>query len=284
MNENYSIGRVYSRAWAQLKWNFWPVLGFVAIAYIAGSTISSLVTLPFSIGMAAFSLPTGGSNVPPDPAAIFSSPAFLGVITVSLLLSLLNFAALYAGGFHAYATLREGQKVDIGDLFPAALRKMLPLMGVSLIVTLGTLLGYALLIIPGIILALLWSVAMPALVAENLGVMESLKRSAALTKGCKRWIFLTYLVLMAAAVGVYVAVVVVVIAVVAGVAAGVGSGAPSAGLIIIGVIFAIIAIFALLAGVLVFLMYFMSLQASIYRETRLVHEGVAGHGLQDVFQ
>ena len=125
---------------------------------------------------------------------------------------------------------------------------------------------------------------MPALVAENLGVMESLKRSAALTKGCKRWIFLTYLVLMAAAVGVYVVVVVVVIAVVAGVAAGVGSGAPSAGLIIIGVIFAIIAIFALLAGVLVFLMYFMSLQASIYRETRLVHEGVAGHGLQGVFQ
>ena len=284
MNENYSIGRVFSRAWAQLKWNFWPVLGFVAIAYIAGSTLSSLVTLPFSIGMAAFSLPTGGSAVPPDPAAMFSSPAFIGVIALSALLSLLNFAALYAGGFHAYATLREGEKVDIGDLFPAALRKVLPVMGVSLIVTLGTLFGYALLIIPGIILALLWSVAMPALVAENLGVMDSLKRSAALTKGCKRWIFLTYLVLMAAAVGVYVAIVVLVIAVVAGVAAAVGGGAPSAGLIIVGVIFAIIAIFALLAGVLVFLMYFMSLQASIYRETRLVHEGVAGPGLQDVFQ
>ena len=284
MNENYSIGRVYSRAWAQLKWNFWPVLGFVAIAYIPGSTISSLITLPFSIGMVAFSFPAGSADMPLDPAAMFRNPAFVVAIVVSALLSLLNFAALYGGGFHAYATLREGEKVDIGDLFPAALRKMLPLMGVSLIVTLGTLLGYALLIIPGIILALLWSVAMPALVAENLGVMESLKRSAALTKGCKRWIFLTYLVLMAAAVGVYVVVVVAVIAVVAAAVGISGGGTPGAGLIIVGVIAAIIFIFVLLAVVLVILMYFMSLQASIYRETRLVHEGVAGHGLQDVFQ
>ena len=284
MNQGYSIGRVYSRAWAQLKWNFWPVLGFVAIAYIAGSTISSLLTLPFSAGMAALSLPIEGAKVLPDPTAIFRSPAFLGVIAVSGLLSLLNFAALYGGGFHAYATLREGQKVDIGDLFPAALRKMLPLMGVLLIGTLGTLLGYALLIIPGIILALLWSVAMPALVAENLGVVDSLKRSAALTKGCKRWIFLTYLVLMAAIIGIYLLIVAVVVAIFAGVVASAGSGTPNAGLIIVGVILAIIAVFALLVGVLVFLMYFMSLKASIYRETRLVHEGVAGHGLQDVFQ
>ena len=50
----------------------------------------------------------------------------------------------------------------------------------------GIYAGLILLLVPGIILGVMWSVAAPAMVTERLGVMASLGRSRALTKG-SRW-------------------------------------------------------------------------------------------------
>ena len=109
MNENYSIGRVYSRAWAQLKWNFWPVLGFVAIAYIAGSTISSLITLPFSIGMVAFSFPAGSADMPLDPAAMFRNPAIVvSALLAAVLVILMYIMSLQASIYRETRLVHEG--------------------------------------------------------------------------------------------------------------------------------------------------------------------------------
>jgi hypothetical protein len=49
------------------------------------------------------------------------------------------------------------------------------------------------LIVPGIILTLMWSVAVPVMIEERRGVFESLGRSAELTRGSKGWIFLLLL-------------------------------------------------------------------------------------------
>jgi hypothetical protein len=46
--------------------------------------------------------------------------------------------------------------------------------------------GLILLIVPGVLLYIMWSVASPALVAERTGVFGALARSSALTKGA-RW-------------------------------------------------------------------------------------------------
>jgi uncharacterized membrane protein len=284
MHNEYSKRRVFSRARDQLKHGFWPALAFTAIAYIAGSVISSMVTLPFTIGSTIASLQPGAAAAPPDPFAMFSNPTFVAAWLVSVLLTLASTSLLYAGLFHAYAVAREDERLDVGDLLQVAFRKMLPVLGVSLLSSLGIALGFVLLIVPGIILSLMWGVAMPVCVAENLGVIDSLKRSAALTKGSKLQIFLTWLLLVAVVLGIYLLVVLVAVGIGVAIFASLKGGAPGGGLIAVGIILGIVLILALIAAMVVFYMYMVSLQASIYRETRLVREGTAGNGLREVFE
>jgi uncharacterized protein YqhQ len=77
------------------------------------------------------------------------------------------------------------------------MKHFVPLLCVGFIGTLGVLLGIYLFIIPGIILACIWAVDVPACVAERLGPIKSLSRSAGLTKGY-RWKILGILLLASA--------------------------------------------------------------------------------------
>jgi hypothetical protein len=57
---------------------------------------------------------------------------------------------------------------------------------VMILFTLGATLGFLLLIVPGVILMVMWYVAVPACVLEKTGPVRSLGRSRELTKGY-RW-------------------------------------------------------------------------------------------------
>ncbi|WP_271083559.1 hypothetical protein [Brevundimonas sp. NIBR11] len=80
----------------------------------------------------------------------------------------------------------NGKAMSIGTAFAAGIKLFLPLLGVGILVGFGTFLGALLLIVPGIILAVMWSVATAAVVVESRGVTESMQRSRELTKG-HRW-------------------------------------------------------------------------------------------------
>lgn len=80
----------------------------------------------------------------------------------------------------------NGKAMSIGAAFEAGIKLFLPLLGVGILVGLGTFLGALLLIVPGIILAVMWSVATAVVVVENRGVTDSMQRSRELTKG-HRW-------------------------------------------------------------------------------------------------
>lgn len=80
----------------------------------------------------------------------------------------------------------NGVPTSFGDAFEAGVRMFLPLLGLGIIAGLGIVLGYVLLIVPGVILTVLWSVAAPAVVVEKRGVFGSLQRSRDLTRG-HRW-------------------------------------------------------------------------------------------------
>jgi hypothetical protein len=54
---------------------------------------------------------------------------------------------------------------------------------ITLLSTIGTVIGLFLLVIPGLLLLVRWSLAGPALVVERIGTMQSMGRSAALTRG-----------------------------------------------------------------------------------------------------
>ena len=65
------------------------------------------------------------------------------------------------------------------------LRRLLPLLGLTIVYTIGQLLGFIALVITGIWLYAMWSVRVPACVIERTGPFRSLRRSYRLVKG--RW-------------------------------------------------------------------------------------------------
>ena len=85
----------------------------------------------------------------------------------------------------AWITARTLEDRDIApiDALREGLRFTLPLLVVQALFLLGMLAGMVLLIVPGVILALMWTLASPALVIERLGITEAFGRSRALTKG-----------------------------------------------------------------------------------------------------
>lgn len=71
----------------------------------------------------------------------------------------------------------------IGELVSSVGAVALPLFLVSLIAGLLTGLGFVLLIVPGVILAVIWSVIAPVAVIERPGVVQTLSRSQQLVRG-----------------------------------------------------------------------------------------------------
>lgn len=99
-------------------------------------------------------------------------------------------ATLYIQGVLARIVqdVQEDGKVDwsVGELLKSINPKLLPLLGLTIVVGVLVSIGLILFIIPGVILALIWFVAVPVLVIENKGVFESMSRSGELTKS-NRW-------------------------------------------------------------------------------------------------
>jgi hypothetical protein len=85
-----------------------------------------------------------------------------------------------AGATSAGACLRRG------------LKSLPKLFVITLIYKYVTLIGYAMLVVPGVLFSLIFAVAVPAAVAEKVGTFEAFNRSSGLTNGHKWRIFLTY--------------------------------------------------------------------------------------------
>lgn len=96
----------------------------------------------------------------------------------------------------AYAVFQiaRGQSVSMAECFNRATGHFLPILLASILVGLLVGVGMVLLVIPGVIISCILAVTLPACVVEKLGAVDSLKRSAELTKGNRLQIFLLYLV------------------------------------------------------------------------------------------
>jgi len=79
-----------------------------------------------------------------------------------------------------------GETLQIGTAIVGAFKRLLPLIACAFCATLAMVGGTILLIIPGLIVMTMLSVATQACIIERRGPIESLSRSAALTKG-NRW-------------------------------------------------------------------------------------------------
>ena len=80
--------------------------------------------------------------------------------------------------------VQDGRRDNsIGDLVRSVEPVFWPLVAVSILFGLGVGVGFILLIIPGLILLVIWSVVAPVTVVEHPGVFEAFGRSRALVRG-----------------------------------------------------------------------------------------------------
>jgi hypothetical protein len=229
------VGHVLSRSWEIFSANF---LAFFIIA--------AAVALPNALFFTA------------DPTA---TPSFdVWRVLASVLLGIvLNMIAQAMILYIAFQYLR-GQPAGMADAVRKGLNRFMPIIAVSILAALGTGLGAMLLLVPGVILAIMWSVALPACVVEGLGPIASLRRSANLTKGYRWKIFGIFLLLMVVSL--------------------VGAGLIGLLSFQLGPVVTAIVHFVLNA---VWAAYFNSLLVMIYHDLRVAKEGVDIEQIAAVF-
>lgn len=81
---------------------------------------------------------------------------------------------------------QEGRTPSFPKYVAIWLRWALPLMGLTIVNAVVVTTGSLLLLVPGMVLMVIWSVSASVLVVERVGFLASLRRSAQLTKGA-RW-------------------------------------------------------------------------------------------------
>lgn len=177
----FEIGRVISRTFEVIGRNFGA---FALLALLLGGLPSLLMTLS--------QLSLAGAET-----ALFN-PATAGLFILGVLVMLACAFTLQAAIVHATVADLNGRRVVVGESLMVGLRNVLPLIGLAILTGLGVGLGFLLLIVPGIILAVMWSVAVPAKIVERIGVMQAFSRSNDLTRG-RRWaifgLFVVYVIL-----------------------------------------------------------------------------------------
>ena len=88
----------------------------------------------------------------------------------------------------------EGRKLGFLQSWSPAVRRAPMLFVIAWLHSAGILLGFICLVIPGVMLSLMWSVAAPVAAAEGTGVAETFRRSRALTDNALGNIFVLTLI------------------------------------------------------------------------------------------
>lgn len=117
-----------------------------------------------------------------DPGSDASLP--VGAAVAALLSPwLITTPLITAGHVHAVMDLGEGRPAAAGTALAAAARRLTPVALAVVLASLGATLGLVALIVPGVYLWARWFLAAQAVVAERLGPIEGLGRSAELVRG-----------------------------------------------------------------------------------------------------
>lgn len=159
---NLRIGGVLSESLMIFFRNFFP---FMLLAFVITSP-----ALLFNVLVAP--------NLDANQSLVYS-------VVVSLVDWMLSYVLV---GAIAYGTFMEltAKRAPFGKVLTKGVSKIVPVIGVAIVSQILVALGLAVLVIPGILMALMLFVAVPVSIIEKTTLRESLIRSSVLTKG-NRW-------------------------------------------------------------------------------------------------
>jgi hypothetical protein len=176
----FRVGRVLSRA---LEVLFHDFAKFVVIALMA-VVPSALLALNGGV-VTYFGVPT---------QTFAGVGVILGLIVGfgSIFLYAISQAVTLYGAFQDM----RGRPFQLGEAFSHGFARFFPLLGLTIAWGFAVVFGIILLIVPGLMLLAAFYVSLPACVVESLGPLQSMSRSAALTKGHRWKVFGIYLLVL----------------------------------------------------------------------------------------
>ena len=197
--QSFSIGASLSRALSTFLANFisFNLLGFTVMVPGLG-----LVVLLFGAVFAGFFIGLDNIGAPPSGFGALHFIVFAAIWIVAVTLQ------YFLTGIIVYGALRylEGEKAGYAACLGRGFRRIVPIIAVAVISTVLIAIGFFLIVVPGIIIAVMICLAVPALMAENPGILASLKRSRELTKGYRWHLFGIFLIAMLATTAINIVV------------------------------------------------------------------------------
>jgi hypothetical protein len=239
---DFGVGDIISDTFNVLAKNFFKFFITAVIIYVPAMIIVSVI---FGVDSLTVSAGAYSSDLTSPPDLLLSIIGYVATVSISYL-SLEHMA---------------GRERDVFKGVSIGLKYALFAFLIGLIITFFGIIGIFLLIIPGILVFVFTSVAIPVLVAEDKGVFGSLKRSIELTKGFRIKIFALFLVALIMAFIFF---------------------------LVIGLVMAFGGVIGLLVGALVvytvMVSFFSVLSTSLYVHLRTAKEGVDTSEIAKVFE
>ena len=185
--KSFDVGRVVSRTFAALKNNPVP---FLLLTFI-GAGIPMML---FSMWPVLFGVGDGINMYDPNWTDDIEWEGIIGPVVAGFVVYMLFVIFIYGAIIQMSVNALNDRAVHLGDALKTGLRMFFPLLVIFLIYYFGMIIGFMLLIIPGIFIALGWALALHVKVIEGGSMTGALSRSWSLSKGYKRWIFLSMIV------------------------------------------------------------------------------------------
>ncbi|WP_300973358.1 hypothetical protein [Sphingomonas sp. LHG3406-1] len=252
-----SVGRIFSRA-------FSFIIGRPGIAL--GSAVL-FGALPSLLNQAL----TYATLADPENLTQSAAVGYMGLQFFSLFITLVFSALMQAIITRGLVIEHEGGSPSLGRCMADGLRFAIPIVLLTILWWLAISLGMLLLIVPGVILACMWAVSIPALVEERTGVIGAFGRSRELTKG-HRWKVFGLL-----------AVVIISLYLIMAVLAVIGISTASEGALANDEGVAITVLIATALSGFIFSLLWSTIQPSLFVELRDAKEGGSAGDLQQVF-
>lgn len=162
-----SVGNVFARSFNIIKANPVATLGLTFVLIAVPQLIVDLL-----VG-------------PAWREAQANQGLYVGIGLYGIIAALLWLVA-YGALIHVAIAHDQGRTAKVAEVLRLGVTRALPLLAVQMLFLIGVWLGFIFLVVPGILLAVIWSVSTTAVVAERTGIFGAFGRSRALTKGA-RW-------------------------------------------------------------------------------------------------
>jgi hypothetical protein len=180
-----STGELLDRTFSLYRSHFGLFVGIFALPHLA--------VLAYQCVQVAFQSPgTQLSNI------LLNLVWTMGALGLTVICSYVSQAVTVA----AVSQVHFDCPASIGDSFSRVRTQIPGVIGLSILISLGVGCGLIALILPGVLLALMWSLSVQAKVLENKGVIDAMSRSSDLTKGDWGRIFVIWLLFLVLGIGV----------------------------------------------------------------------------------